>query len=107
MNSETLQPILSTLRDYLQTLYGDRLLHFILFGSQARQDATPDSDVDILIVLDRAVDTWTENERTAPFISQLCLEHSIVISIVFTSSLHYQTQATALLRNIDREGIPL
>ncbi len=107
MNPKTLKSILGTLRDYLQTVYGDRLLHLILFGSQARQEASPDSDIDILIVLDRPVESWTENERTAPFISELCLEHSIVISIVFTSSIQYQTKATELLRNIDREGISL
>ena len=107
MNPQILNPILANLRQYLQNLYGNQILHLILFGSQARQDAQPDSDIDILIVLDRAVDPWTENERTAAIISQLCLDHSIVITAVFTSSTQYKTKATALLRNIDREGIPL
>jgi uncharacterized protein len=107
MPPQTLNPILLTLRQYLQTLYGEQLIELILFGSQARQDAQPDSDIDVLIVLDRTVDPWPENKRTATFISQLCLDHSILITPIFTSSTQYHTKATALLRNIDREGIPI
>ncbi len=107
LTSPTLTPILSTLRTYVQQVYGVELKYFILFGSQARQEAQPDSDIDLLIVLDRPVDTWLESERTADFISQLCLQYSTVISALFVSIEQYQTQSTALLRNIAREGILL
>ena len=107
MNLPSLNQILTRLRDHFQITYGDQLVHLILFGSQARQEANLDSDIDILVVLDRAIDAWTENERTAGFISSLCLEYSIVISAIFTSSVQYQAKSTALFRNIDREGILL
>ena len=90
MNLPSLNQILTRLRDHFQITYGDQLVHLILFGSQARQEANLDSDIDILVVLDRAIDAWTENERTAGFISALCLEYSIVISAIFTSSVQYQ-----------------
>ena len=107
MNLLSLNQILPQLRDYFQAAYGNQLVHLILFGSQARQEANLDSDIDILVVLDRAIDAWTENERTAGFISELCLEHSMVISVIFTSSVQYQAKSTSLFRNIDREGILL
>lgn len=105
MISHSLNLILAKLRDYFQIVYGRQLVHLILFGSQARQEADSDSDIDILVVLNRSIDAWTENERTATFISELCLEYGIVISVIFTSSVQYQAQKTALFRNIDREGI--
>jgi hypothetical protein len=38
----------------LRELYGERLKHVILFGSRARGDADPESDIDLLVVLDEA-----------------------------------------------------
>lgn len=35
---------------------------FILFGSKARGDARPDSDIDLLIVFERELD-WRETEK--------------------------------------------
>ncbi|HAC65162.1 MAG TPA: nucleotidyltransferase, partial [Cyanothece sp. UBA12306] len=46
--NEKLQTILTQLKLQLETYYGDHLQRLILFGSQARGDAGPDSDIDIL-----------------------------------------------------------
>ncbi|MBD2152712.1 nucleotidyltransferase domain-containing protein [Pseudanabaena sp. FACHB-1277] len=55
---------MNELRDLLIDTYSDRLIAMILFGSQARGDATPDSDFDVLIVLKDPVKTGKEIERT-------------------------------------------
>jgi predicted nucleotidyltransferase len=47
MYPHSLNPTLTTLRDYFQVVYGSQLVHLILFGSQARQEAHSDSDIDI------------------------------------------------------------
>ena len=52
---------LDLLVDKLRAHYGPRLVHTFLFGSKARGDDGPNSDIDVLAVLD-AVD---EREREA------------------------------------------
>ena len=48
----SIQPTLHELKLGLKELYGDHRLAYIrLYGSQARNEATPDSDIDILVVL--------------------------------------------------------
>ncbi|MGH2830417.1 MAG: UPF0158 family protein [Actinomycetota bacterium] len=50
----------------LKGLYGDRLKAVMLFGSWARGDAHPESDIDLLVVLDR-FDSWAQElRRMAP-----------------------------------------
>lgn len=102
-----LNPILTHLKQELTDLYGNRLLHLTLFGSQARGDAEPDSDIDVLVVLKSPVNPGTEIKRTGKTISNLCLHYDVVISCVFMDETQYQTRNGALLRNIRREGILL
>lgn len=49
MNTKIKQ-IINKTHQGLENIYGEQLEKVILFGSQARGDATSDSDIDILIV---------------------------------------------------------
>ncbi|NEO26336.1 MAG: nucleotidyltransferase domain-containing protein [Kamptonema sp. SIO4C4] len=101
----SLHPILSQLRSHLENLYGDRLVHLILFGSQARGEATPDSDIDILIVLKGTVNIGEEIQRTSPIIATLSLNYNIVLSRLFMNQETFTKKSSPLLRNIRQEGI--
>jgi uncharacterized protein len=105
MKHPQLSIILMTLHQSFDGLYGDRLTHVILFGSQARNEAQPDSDIDILVVLKDDVDSWTEIKRTGEIVTQLCLEYTVVICCIFISEIQHQAQQTALLRNVSQEGV--
>ena len=51
---------LAEAKAHLQALYGDRLDHIVLYGSRARGDARPESDVDLLVVLRGAYQAYRE-----------------------------------------------
>lgn len=103
----TLQPILTHLKQDLANLYGDRLLHLTLFGSQARGDAEPESDIDVLVVLKPPVNPGEEIKRTGKAIAALSLHYDVVISCLFMDETHYKTRNGSLLRNIRKEGVLL
>jgi predicted nucleotidyltransferase len=105
-NPETLDVLIS-LREYLRQEYQDRLDCVILFGSQARGDATTASDIDVLIVLQDPVNESAELKRTSHFVAQLCLEHNLLISRFFMPRSRFETENSPLLRNIRSEGIVL
>jgi len=91
----------------MQSTYKDRLYSLILFGSQARNEAHQDSDIDILVVLKDDVDSWTEIKRTGGFITQLSLENNILINNIFVTAQQFTSQSSALMRNVKQEGILL
>ncbi len=105
--SQEIQSVLTSLREYIQTEYPERLDRVILFGSQARGDATTSSDIDVLIVLQDPVDASAELDRTSHFIAQLCLDHNLLISRLFIPRSRFETENSPLLRNIRSDGIVL
>ena len=104
MNGQ-LRLILSDLQHLLKNFYDSRLSKIILYGSQARQDAEEDSDIDVLVVLNGAVNPGDEITRTGKSISQLSLKYNTLISCTFISSGRYLKEQSPLLLNVRREGV--
>jgi len=103
---ETLRRILGKLRQGLRRTYGERLNGVYVFGSYARGEATPDSDLDVLIVLDRLDDYGEEINRTSHLISSLSLDCGTSLSRVFVSQSQWAEGQTAFLQNVREEAVP-
>jgi len=96
--------LLGRLRRGLEQLYGERLAGVYLFGSFARGEATPESDVDILIVLDEVTDYGGEIERTGHLISDLSLDYEVSISRFFISLPAWQHRDSPFLSNVREQA---
>jgi predicted nucleotidyltransferase len=97
--------ILAELRRRLETLYGERLIRLLLYGSQARSDAEPGSDIDVLVMLRGAVSSCEEIARTIADVADLSLQYDEVISCVFISDAEFVRKRSPLLLNVRHEGI--
>lgn len=102
-----LNDLLHDFRKGLQELYGDRLVHLILFGSCARQEATPDSDIDVMVVLKDAISPGDEIFRMSAIKTAVNLQYDEFISVIPISEEDYQTRHTPLLAMIHQEGIAI
>ncbi|MBW2037697.1 MAG: nucleotidyltransferase domain-containing protein [Deltaproteobacteria bacterium] len=98
--------ILKEFREELENLYEKRLKGIILYGSWARGDATEDSDIDVLIVLEGKVIPGKEIDRMIDVITEINLKHGVLISIYPVSEKDYSTINSPLLINVRREGVP-
>ena len=103
--SSNIGKILKKLKKELMQIYGDQIHSILLYGSRARGDERPDSDIDILIVLKNEFN-YSEmlrlsSERTA----SLSLENDVVISRAFVTEKDYKERQIPFLMNVHREGI--
>ena len=94
------------LKEGLVQIYGDKLKAVYLYGSYARGDAQPDSDLDVMIVLQNYRGYGEEIDRTGKLTSSLSLEYGISISRVMTKETQWKISDTPLLRNIRMDGVP-
>jgi predicted nucleotidyltransferase len=97
--------IAAKVRKELEKLYGQRLCGVYLYGSAARDQLTPDSDIDIAIVLDEIPSRFEEHERTAQLGSDVSLEYDTLVTFLFVSKDDYEKGRFAVHRNIKEEGI--
>jgi predicted nucleotidyltransferase len=107
MNPEKLASILDELRSGLKEIFGEQLDSLRLYGSQARGDAKPDSDIDVLVVLKDPFDYFEMIEKTGQLASNLSLENDTVISLAFVQRNDFLNRRTPFLINARRESIVL
>jgi len=96
--------LLKELKEALQAIYGDHLRGLYLFGSYARGEEI-DSDVDVLIVLERIESYGAEIDRTGSVISSLSLKYGVSISRVFVPLQDWSQRSTSFLASVGDEAI--
>ena len=97
--------LLAEFKTRLKTIYGERLKGVFLYGSHARGQGGPESDVDILIVLDDWEHYAGEIDRTGAVASELSLAYGVSISQVFVRERDWLHEDTPFLVNASEDAI--
>jgi len=99
--SELLQRVKAALRD----AFGERFKGLILYGSEARGEADPDSDIDLLVLLQGPVNYWEDVHTCIHVLYPLVLEIERPIDATPADIRDYETDRWPLYREVKREGI--
>ncbi len=102
-----IRPILKKLKKGLMQIYGDQVDSIMLYGSRARGDERPDSDIDILVVLKDDFNYSEMLRLSSDLAASLSLENDVVISRTFVSKEQFEHRQTPFLTNVRREAVPV
>jgi predicted nucleotidyltransferase len=105
MTAQQLGEILQRVRAELAGALGDELDAVSLYGSQARGDARPDSDIDLLIVMRGPFDPADVRRRTAHIASRWSLEYDTVISRAFATRAQLEQEMSPFMLNVRDEAV--
>lgn len=106
----SLRELLKRYVDDVQTIYGSELNTVILYGSYARGDFRPDSDIDIMILVDL---TEGEIKEKGHVLSEVTFDYNfdndLKIMPIVKKRDHFDKwlRAYPFYNNIKREGIEL
>ncbi|MBQ9566162.1 MAG: nucleotidyltransferase domain-containing protein [Synergistaceae bacterium] len=87
---------------------GRQVVRIILYGSVARGTDTPESDIDIALIIRGSMDTDTES-RLSRFTTDMNLKYEKVFSIIDIDEAFFLKwkRAMPFCRNVEQEGVVL
>lgn len=92
----------------IQQGYGDSIQEIILFGSKAREDSKPDSDIDILVIVTE--ESWALRDDISLIAAQESLAHDVLLGPRVIGKERWSQMARdqfTLYQNVAREGLVL
>ena len=95
-------------RAALEARFGARLREVRLFGSRARGDHRPDSDIDLLVLVDDL--TWREAIEAIHLGTEVELRTGVLLSPLPHATAEFQRLReleTGFARDVDRAGVAL
>ena len=107
---ETMQSLIEQYIAEIKKIYGTHLCKVILFGSYARGDFRPDSDVDIMILLDMSdMDLKAYSQQLSYMTYDFNLDNDLDIKPIVKSEEHFRKWVVnyPLYANINKEGVVL
>lgn len=92
----------------LEQVYGTSLRKIVLYGSYARGEQTPESDMDIALIVDNVNDMIVHDKMT-DIVVDYELEQGITLSVIQIDYAEYMmwNRVLPFLKNLDKEGIVL
>ena len=100
-------PLLVKCAEAIREAYLDRLAGIVLYGSVARGDDGPESDIDLLVLIEGEFSLWEEIGRLVDLLYPMQLESDRLISARPARAEDYHRGATMLYRNAIEEGVTL
>jgi len=92
-------------RRALQQAYGEQLRALVLYGSLARGEWTPDSDIDVLVLLDNAMDAKVERDRVWGLAWELNHRCDTLVAPLVLAEDEFRRGLSPIFFNIRREGV--
>ena len=107
---QTMQQLIQQYVSNIHDIYGSHLRQIILYGSYARGDFHPDSDIDIMILLDLSdIDIKKYRHQLSDMTFDFNMDYDVDIKPIAKSEEHYRKWVDnyPFYSNVNREGVRL
>ncbi|MCU0918374.1 MAG: nucleotidyltransferase domain-containing protein [Planctomycetes bacterium] len=97
--------LVDQVKAHLRERYGDGIKRVILYGSHARSEATQDSDVDVLGLVDRSLDPREVEDSLDNLLYDIIVDEGELVSVMAISEERFENYNSPFMLNVREEGI--
>ena len=104
---EKVKRLVDRVKAHLHETYGDGIKRVILYGSHARGEATEDSDVDVLVLVDPSLNYREVDESLSVLLYDIILEEHELVSVIVLPEDHFENRNLPFMLNVRKEGVTM
>jgi len=104
MNKRVKQ-LVNQIKEYLIKTYGEKIKQVIVYGSYVRGEATKDSDIDVLVVIDDTLNPFEIRKSVSDIIFDILLEKGELISVIAVPETLFKNYKSPFILNVKQEGM--
>ena len=97
--------LISQIKAHLTEMYGEKIKKTILYGSCVRGEATRDSDIDVLVVVDQSLNPFEVRESLSDLLFDILLEEGELISVIAVPEDLFENYNSPFMLNVRKEGM--
>ena len=102
---QRIKPLINQIKAHLIKTYGERIKKVILYGSYVRGEATRDSDIDMLVLIDQSLNPFEVRESLSDLLFDILLEEGEHISVIAVPEHLFENYNSPFIYNAKKEGV--
>ncbi len=99
--------LVDQVKAHLQERYGAGIKRVILYGSHARGEATEDSDIDVLVLVDPSLNPREVDDSLNDLLYDIILEEHELVSVIVLPEDHFENHNLPFMLNVRKEGVTI
>jgi len=102
---EKVKYLINQIKAHLVKVYGEGIKKVILYGSYVRGAATRDSDIDLLVLVEKSLNPFEVRESLSDLLFDILLEEGELVSVIAVSEDFFENYNSPFMLNVKKEGV--
>ena len=99
--------LVDRVKAHLHEMYGEGIRRVILYGSHARGEATKDSDVDVLVLVDQSLSPCEVRDSLNDLLYDMLMEEGELVSVIVLLEDFFEDHNLPFMLNVREEGVTI
>ena len=102
---ERIKQLINQIKAHLVKVYKEGIKKVILYGSCVRSEMTRDSDIDILVLVEKSLDPFEVRESLSDLLFDMILNEGELVSVIVVPEDFFESYNSPFMLNVKKEGV--
>ncbi|OHB67677.1 MAG: hypothetical protein A2Y76_12975 [Planctomycetes bacterium RBG_13_60_9] len=99
--------LMDQVKAHLHEMYGEGIKKVIVYGSHARGEATENSDVDVLVLVDQSLNPREVDDSLSNLLYDMLLDEGELVSVIVIPEDFFENHSLPFMLNVRKEGVTI